>query len=490
MNHTLEVAYDGPRPWRPAARPTVTAPTSLLSGALAAGILAGATLPSMRAPGLGLLAVTLVVAGVVAWHVRDRVGPLSATYGALGVALAASAFWRDAGWVVVLDYVAASGLAVLCVTGGRTWSQLGRALLATVPAGLRAPGFLARPLRAQTRWIPSDQVAPVVRGTALAVALTTIFAVLFTTADQAFSRIVTDIALPSVDVGLLPARVATLVIVALGTAGLVLLRHCVPHGPERRPAQPGALRRVEWLLPLGTLVALFSAFVLVQLTVLYGGRTHVLETAGLTYAEYARAGFFQLLVVAVLALGVVAAAVHLVPHDRRADRVLLLGVLGALCALTVVVIVSAMTRLDTYVDAYGLTRLRVLVDLFLRWLVVVFALVMVAGATRRAAWLPRAVVGSAACALLLLTWSNPDARIARVDLTRAERTGSLDAAYLTGLSADALPALAASSDLSVRCLALEALIAAESDDSWTELNLARMTARRSSERFEGCPRTR
>ena len=77
-------------------------------------------------------------------------------------------------------------------------------------------------------------------------------------------------------------------------------RLCPPR-PARAPAKV-ALGRLEWALPLGALVVLFAGFVALQLTTLFGGERHVLETAGLTYAEYARSGFAQLLAVAALTL--------------------------------------------------------------------------------------------------------------------------------------------------------------------------------------------
>jgi Domain of unknown function (DUF4153) len=50
---------------------------------------------------------------------------------------------------------------------------------------------------------------------------------------------------------------------------------------------------------------LFLVFVLVQLRFLFGGRGLVESSVGLTYAEYARHGFFELVVVAVLVLPLV-----------------------------------------------------------------------------------------------------------------------------------------------------------------------------------------
>jgi hypothetical protein len=490
MTHVLEVPFNAPRPQARSASPRLAAPRSLVVGALSSGLLAALTLPGMRAHGLGLLLVGLMVAVVVARHLPGWLTPWTAVLAGLGLVLASATVWRDAGWVVALDCLAATALAVLCVTGGRTWAELVRIAFASLRAGVRAPAFLTRPVVQQARRLPGQQVVPVIRGAALAVALTTVFAVLFSAADEAFSQLVTQAFAPTVDVGLLPVRLFILAAVATFTAGLVLLRQSVLHGPAREPGEHAPLRRVEWLLPLGALVGLFLAFVGVQLTVLYGGRTHVLETAGLTYAQYARQGFFQLLFVALLSLGVVAAAAQLVPQRTRLDRLLLRAALGALCALTVVVLVSAMTRLDTYVDAYGLTRLRVLVDTFLRWLAVVFALVIAAGLRRRAAWLPQAVIASAAGALVVLTISNPDARIARSAVERAAVAGDVDTEYLSGLSADAAPVLAASTDPVLRCMGAYAVDDARQDDSWLELNTSRRRARGLASRFEGCPRTR
>jgi hypothetical protein len=66
--------------------------------------------------------------------------------------------------------------------------------------------------------------------------------------------------------------------------------------------RPTRLRCLDWALPTGSLVGLFGLFVGVQFVVLFGGADHVLRTTGLTYAEYARSGFWQLLVVTVLAM--------------------------------------------------------------------------------------------------------------------------------------------------------------------------------------------
>jgi hypothetical protein len=106
-----------------------------------------------------------------------------------------------------------------------------------------------------------------------------------------------------------------------------------------------------------------------------------------------------------------------------------------------VILVSAYTRLHVYEDAYGFTRLRLAADAAILWLGAVFVLVLAAGVTKTAAWLPRTVLAVSATGVLAFALSDPDARIAERNLARYERTGRIDLYMLRHLSADAVPAL-------------------------------------------------
>jgi len=213
------------------------------------------------------------------------------------------------------------------------------------------------------------------------------------------------------------------------------------HGPARRGGPARArLARLEWVLPLGALVALFAAFVALQLATLFGGRDHVLRTAGLTYAEYARQGFGQLIAAAGLTLAVIAAARRWARTAGRRDERLLRGLLAALCVLSLVVLASALKRLGLYEQAFGFTRLRLLADAHILWLGAVLVLALAAVVTGAAGWLPRAVVALSATGALAFALSNPDGRIAERNGERYASSGQLDLAYLAGLSADAAPA--------------------------------------------------
>jgi hypothetical protein len=240
--------------------------------------------------------------------------------------------------------------------------------------------------------------------------------------------------------------------------------------------------------------ALFALFVIVQITVLFGGREHVLETSGLTFAEYARSGFFQLVAVAVLTLVVLGFFARYARRSGTRDDLLMKILGGVLVVLTLVVLASALKRLVLYEEVFGFTRLRVAVHATILWLTGMFCMVSIAGVRMNARWLPRGVVIFSSIALLAFTVVRPDALIAERNVERFERTGKVDVAYLAGLSPDAVPALARLPEPERSCAMVSLRYELTEPDSLWELNFARDTAREtlsttpeSASALETCP---
>ena len=340
----------------------------------------------------------------------------------LAAALATIATLRAAPWVVAPALAASVAVASYAASGGASWRQVG---LGMVRIGHRPDAGVTVLRRAP---VPASAVA--IRTTAIAVVLIAVFLPLFATADAAFAHLL-DVVTPVESADRPLARTGLWFgLVTLGGALIGADRARAAHAPTRR------LAAVELAVPLALLVGLFAVFVAFQLTTLYGGNDYVLDTSGVTYAEYARTGFAQLIAAAALTLAVIAAAARYGP-DTKLRRVLL----GVLIVLTLVILVSAYTRLHLYEDAYGFTRLRLAADAAILWLGAVFVLVLAAGVTKTAAWLPRTVLAVSATGVLAFALSNPDARIAERNLARYERTGRIDLYMLRHLSADAVPAL-------------------------------------------------
>ena len=199
------------------------------------------------------------------------------------------------------------------------------------------------------------------------------------------------------------------------------------------------------LLEVGTVLAvvdvLFLAFVLVQFRYLFGGADHVRAITGLSYAEYARRGFFELVTVAALSLPLLLVADWSLDQGdaRRVRRFRQLA--GLMLMLLSVVLASALFRMRLYTVEYGLTEQRFYPTAFMAWLVLVFgwfAATVLRGRRERFG------IGALLAGWLILAGLNlvnPDAIIARVNLDRAMRGRPLDAAYTARLSADALPTL-------------------------------------------------
>ncbi|NYJ33836.1 DUF4153 domain-containing protein [Nocardiopsis aegyptia] len=370
----------------------------------------------------------------------------SAVFGVLAAVLLATAALRDAGWVLVWTLTGSFLLASMAFATRNPAARRNAvgvatgalALLRNLPA---TPRFLLSPLNTKRA---AGLVLPLIVTSMVTLGLLLVFGLLFALADPVFSayigRMFTSVGTGS---GLLRLFGMLVTMLLTGAAVLTARRY---HRPRPRPAAPAAdpLWPVwVWTVPLAALVALFVAFVGVQAAVMFGGDDYVQRVSGVIYAEYARQGFFQLVVVSALVLGVIAVAVRLLPSRIASTRTLRNALLGLLCVLTLVILASAMMRLQLYIDTFGLTRLRVSAEAWILWSAGVFGLVIVAGLCntlgRSAAWLPRVTVAFGAVALAVFAYGNPDLRIAEShhDLDLA----AVDTWYLRDLSADAVPGL-------------------------------------------------
>ncbi len=403
-----------------------------------------------------------------------RIGWTVATVALLGVGTV-----RAAGWLFLLCLATAALTGALAVGGGRSLRAMVAAAAIAPVATLRAVPWAVRGLagvRGSGRG--RDSGVRIAATVAVSVALLTVFGALFASADENFARIVRQ-AVPDINGYTVTRWVFVGCVSAVLLFGAAFLRAAPPDLSGLESPGTTRVRRLEWAVPLGALVALFATFVAVQLTVLFAGDRHVQGTADLTYADFARGGFWQLLVVTGLTLVVLAAAVRWAPREARADRVLIRVVLGALAVLTLVIVASALHRMDLYADTYGLTRLRLLVALCELWLGTVFVLVLIAGVRLRGGWLPRVAVALGVAALLGLAAANPDALIAERSVARFAETRKLDTFYLSLLSPDAVPALSKLPEPRRTCVLSQIAQGAHwPRDDWRYWNAGREQARR------------
>jgi hypothetical protein len=409
---------------------------------------------------------------------RFMVGPL--------VLFASFAAWRDSPWLLGLDALGIVGAIAI----GALRSPAVRRPLADYASGLLAAGasavagafpLLVDDIRWRELGGTTRRTVAVARGVALAAPLLVLFGGLFVAADVIFQHLL-DSVVPN---PLAPLRHAVLVLLwAWLSAGL--LRDLVASRDSRVPA--ARVRPRLGIVEIGTVLALldllFLAFVAVQLRYLFGGRDLVESRAHLTYAEYARHGFFELVVVAALVLPLLLLADWALERRRRRDHVVFAALAAALVLLLLAVVASTLERLWIYQQEYGLTELRVYATALVLWLGVV--LLWFCGTVlrrRRRSFAVGAVVAGFA-AVVAMNVLNPDALIARTNVARPH----VDVGYLARLSDDATPTL-------VRALPslgppdrrrlTAALLARTRSNDWRAWNLDRSRAAEAISRFAG-----
>ena len=436
--------------------------------AIAVGVLAGLVLP-FRGLGVGTFVVLLACGGAVLATAVHRRTPFTMACSALCVLLAATSVLRDAEWIVILCLLAGALVFIVGLVDGRSVPGFVLSALAWPLSALRGLPWLGRSLRPIG---VAGRSGAAVRTAVLSIVGVVVFGLLFASADALFKEWA-DAVVPDLDAGDFVLRF----FVAAFVAGVVLGAAYLALNPPRVETETGPSRpvaqRYEWLVPVLLVDAVFAVFLLAQATVIFGGHDYLERTTGLTYAEYVHQGFGQLTVATALTLLVVWAAARKAPRETPSDVLWVRASLGLLCALTLVVVASALYRMHVYQEAYGFTQLRLLVDVFEGWLGVLVLAVMAAGLGLRGAWLPRAALLTGAGALLGLALVNPDAWITERNLDRYEETGKIDWPYIWGLSADIVPALEGQNYDVVNC-ALMGQTAI--DDDWLEFNLGRHRA--------------
>ena len=415
---------------------------------------------------------------------------------ALTAALLGAAFLRrDSDFLQFFDMVALAGVLSLGLLAARRATLRGASVLDYVVAALATAGNAAvgalRLAFSEIRWneVPVDGRLRTVRavglGALIAAPALLVFGALFASADAVFAAVLDNVV--AVDPGEVLGHLALMTFFGAVASGyfagaLLPARHAPAFLAAWTPPSLGALPVAT---ALGLVNLLFLAFVVVQLRYLFGGEALVLATTGLTLAEYARSGFFELVTVSGLVLPLLLGADGLLRNadapGRRAFRYLA----GLLLVLLGVVMVSALERMRLYVAEFGLSEDRLYATAFMGYLAVLFAWFAwtVLRERRQRFAFGGVIQGFAILAGLHIL--NPDALIARVNLDRAAQAARLDAPYLANeLSADAVPVLVSrlsrlsreqSCDLATR---LMSRWTDQDSGDWRSWNWSRAQARR------------
>jgi hypothetical protein len=386
--------------------------------------------------------------------------------------------------MIIALALGAASLQGARILGRRTIDYVRDGVMAA--AGTIAGGFMLVGQDIDWRELPQEgrlrHVRSVGLGVLLAAPLLVVFGALFASADTVFSNIMKNVF--AFDASTAASHTILTLVWAALTAGYLRWSLIARPGALPAPAPASATGVVPVATALGLINLMFLLFVVVQLRYFFGGAALVEETTGLTYAEYAREGFFQLMVASGLVLPVLMGADHVVRGETPAHLTLFRRMASLLLVLLTVVMASALQRMRLYVGAFGLSEDRLYATAFMVFLLGIFAwFAWTVLRGRRGPFAFGALIQGFAV-LACLHVLNPDGFIVRTNLNRPAAERPFDAKYALLLGADAVPPLLAALptlDEPNRCTVAVGLLkrwspASESD--WRTWNWSRSRAHR------------
>lgn len=204
--------------------------------------------------------------------------------------------------------------------------------------------------------------------------------------------------------------------------------------------------KIQWKLFLDPVVLLtililvntiYFIFSFIQFRYLFGGSSFVLPSS-FTYAEYARRGFVELIIVTIINFAILIFGITFVKKDSKRIFTAIRTFLTLLVIFTFILLISAFYRMMVYEQAYGFTYLRIFVQAFMIMLFFLFVINVIYIWHRKLPIIKTYFIISLAI-YIIMNFVNVDKIIANNNINRYFETGQIDMVYLKSLSYDAVP---------------------------------------------------
>ncbi|CAN5699137.1 hypothetical protein BH20ACT1_BH20ACT1_14450 [soil metagenome] len=414
-------------------------PARLTLGAVAGGVILDIGVRGGAANAVFVAGLMVVVALLLLSHRLER----GQTRCLAAVAVVPVLFLtiRASPWLAVANLWAFAVLVSAAVLHARSGSLLDTTLRRLLRRwggawrrALRLPAVAVRLVGRRHHGPAAAQVLRVGRAALVAFPLLAVIVALLASGDAVFAGLLLPDVAPAPVVG-------HVVLIALFSIG-VLFTVAAAGADTDDEVGAGPFGAVEVATMLILAAGVLGLFVVSQLVALTATGERLLSSSGLTPAEYARSGFFQLCWatgVLVAFLGLVRALAAPGVMAQRGVRLAAAGV--PLLALGLVAV--CLRRMALYDDAFGLTMLRLSVVAVALWLGVLLVLIAVRNLTSEggSSWVLGASTAAALALILTADTLNPEAFVVRHNLDRATEGAELDIAYLAQLSDDAMPAI-------------------------------------------------
>lgn len=202
---------------------------------------------------------------------------------------------------------------------------------------------------------------------------------------------------------------------------------------------------------------------------------------GMTYAEYARRGFFELIIILLINWTILIGFLKLVKETTEVPKLIMKILNSLLIVMSAVMLFSAYQRLSLYESAYGFTVARLIAHGFMLFLIVIFAYTLIR------VWIERISLLHFYLIIGLIFYTvlnviNIEQLIVDKNIERYEATEKIDIYYLNSLSYTAWSGLIELyeiepdfKELKEVLIERQGLIENEPTDSWQSFNFAKNT---------------
>lgn len=211
----------------------------------------------------------------------------------------------------------------------------------------------------------------IIKGISISLPVLAVLVVLLTNADPVFGKIIEDI-FDDLWQRLIVSAILFIGLVGFGVTKIYELN------TQSSNEDKSAGKNIELLIICGSVATLLGSFLIVQFQYFFSNigerELQQLGIASLTYSEYVRKGFFELLAASVVCFVVAVYAIRHIHSFEKIEKIWLQIASSALVVEIFLLILSAMQRVNLYSQTHGLTRARAMGFIFLVWLTMILAI--------------------------------------------------------------------------------------------------------------------
>lgn len=279
----------------------------------------------------------------------------------------------------------------------------------------------------------------IIRGLIISIPLMLIILSLLTSADMMFKYYLENIGenLVDLNLGSLIGHSFVIIGITLYTFGFLWSikydnkEYSIRNSNEALPKwEPVTIITIIFVICLAYLL-----FSIVQFSYLYGASKNMLPS-GFTYSEYARKGFFELVLVTMINFAILVLSIRLTSKENPKINKIANISYSFLILFTFNMLFSANYKMNLYEMAFGFTRLRIFVQVFMFLLGILLFIVLLGVWIKRVPILKSAIIATMVI-YIGLNYMNVDKVIARKNIERYRATKKIDMQYLKALSYDA-----------------------------------------------------